>query len=162
MSKHYRKHSHGYDSERFHESSFGQKRRDGFGMNLYRNTKRKKIAGVCAGLADHLNVDRWIIRLTFIAGFLFFNSLALIIYAAAWIILVPRPKFGKGKKTRYRYDEAMHEDRPVNMFSERQSASERLKTARTRMQDVVDRTTRMERYVTSKRYELDKEFSKIQ
>ena len=33
-------------------------------MNLYRNTRDSKVAGVCAGLADHWDVAHWVVRLT--------------------------------------------------------------------------------------------------
>ena len=45
---------------------FKQKRQDGWDMNLYRNTQRKMIAGVCAGLADHFDVEDWVVRLCFV------------------------------------------------------------------------------------------------
>lgn len=139
---------------------WNDRRRKGFGMNLYRNVEDKKIAGVCAGIADHLNVDHWVIRLVAIGGLIFFNSLMLFAYIAAWIVLTPRPD--QAAPPRYRYDENLHEDRPVNMFRTPQSPEERLKTAKTRMDDIVARASRMENYITSRRYEFDKEFSKIQ
>lgn len=149
-----------YDT--FHRASdgFRQRRRRGFGMNLYRNTRDRKIAGVCAGLADHFNVDHWVVRLLAIGALIFFNSLAFFGYLIAWVVLSPRPKRGPVEHE-YRYDETTGEDRPVNMFRYRASPSERLRTARERMDDLLNRTSDMESYVTSRRYELDKEFSKI-
>lgn len=142
-------------------SSWWDRRADGYGINLYRNVRKKKIAGVCAGLADHFNVERWVIRLAAIGAFLFFNSLAFFAYIAAWIALKPRPKNGS-VNTQYRYDEELHEDRPVNMFRYQTNPGERLSSAKERLTDLVDRVNRMETYVTSKRFELDREFSKIQ
>lgn len=141
--------------------SWWERRADGYGINLYRNVRRKKVAGVCAGLADHFNVDHWVIRLAAIGAFLFFNSLAFFAYIAAWIALKPRPKKGS-VNTQYRYDEDLQEDRPVNMFRYRSNPSERLSSAKERLAEIVERVNRMETYVTSKRFELDKEFSKIQ
>lgn len=138
-----------------------ERRRQGFGMNLYRNTRDKKVAGVCAGLADHFNVEPWVVRLIAVGGFFFFNMLMVWAYIGAWIAMAPRPK-GSVIHQRYRYDENLHQDRPVNMFRYQGSASDRLETAKQRMNEVVDRVGRMERYVTSKRFELDREFSKIQ
>jgi phage shock protein C len=141
--------------------SWWDRRRNGYGMNVYRNTENRRIAGVCAGLADHFNVDHWVMRVITIGGFIFFNSLMVMAYIIGWICLAPRSK-GTGTNTRYRYDENMHQDRPVNMFRYQVNASDRLKTAQERMKDSVERIARMERYVTSRRYELDKEFSKIE
>ncbi|TCS43812.1 PspC domain-containing protein [Reinekea marinisedimentorum] len=144
------------------QAPWSRRRADGYGMNLYRNVKKRKIAGVCAGVADHLNVDRWVPRGLFIAGVFFISPPVMVmVYIACWVLLAPRPKFGKARPQRYRYDESAHEDRPVNMLQSQPSASERLQTARTRMEDAVKRTAEMERYVTSRRYQLDKEFSKI-
>lgn len=162
QQNHKRRHSdHAYDDQWQRPDSWSERRRQGFGMNLYRNKEKGKLAGVCAGLADHFNVDAWIVRLAAIGGFFFFNSLMVFAYIAAWICLAKRPSNATGK-TRYRYDETIHQDRPVNMFRYETSPSERLATARSRLDSVLQRVGTMERYVTSKRFELDKEFSKME
>jgi len=158
--KHQRHRNRHFSSDKFNPEDWWDRRRQGHGMNLYRNTQDKKIAGVCAGLADHFNVDHWVVRLAAFGGFIFLNSLMFFAYIGAWIALAPRPK-GGNQQTAYRYDETTHQDRPVNMFRYQMSPSDRLKTAQARMEEVVNRAAVMERYVTSKRYELDKEFSKI-
>ena len=148
-------------NQHFNPEDWWERRRHGFGMNLYRNTKDQKIAGVCAGLADHFNVDHWVIRLAAIGGFIFFNSLMFFAYIGAWIAMAPRPKSGS-VQTRYRYDENLHQDRPVNMFRYAKSPEDRLHSAKARLQDINDRVGQMEKYVTSRRFELDKEFSKME
>lgn len=157
MSRRYKHHRH---APQDYPANWWERRRQGYGMNLYRNTEDRKIAGVCAGLADHFNVDHWVMRVVAIAGLLFLNSLTFFAYLAAWFCLAPRPR-GSASKARYQYDEHLQQDRPMNMFRYQMSSSERLKTANERMNDVLDRVARMERYVTSRRFELDKEFSKI-
>ena len=42
------------------KKEFWQRRREGFGMNLYRNKKDGWLGGVCAGLADHFNIGPWV------------------------------------------------------------------------------------------------------
>ena len=43
-----------------------------------------KVFGVCAGLANYMNVDPWIVRLVFVAGTIFgFGSFVLIYLAIA-------------------------------------------------------------------------------
>ncbi|MEJ2046025.1 MAG: PspC domain-containing protein [Reinekea sp.] len=152
-----KRHQHNY----IYPESWWDRRRQGYGMNLYRNAESRRVAGVCAGLADHFNVDHWVMRVIAIGLFFFFNGLVFMGYLAGWVCLAPRPR-GKDTNTRYRYDENLHQDRPVNMFRYEANVSDRLRTAQQRMNDVVERITRMERYVTSRRYELDKEFSKIE
>ena len=144
-----------------HPESWWERRRKGYGMNLYRNSEERKIAGVCAGIAEHFNVDHWVMRVLAVGGLIFFNSLMLLAYLAGWICLAPR-RHGSASHTRYHYDENLHQDRPVNMFRYPMSSAERLQKAQKRMSDVLERVTKMESYVTSRRYELDKEFSKIE
>lgn len=142
-----------------HQHDFWERRRNGYGMNLYRNKRDGWLGGVCAGLADHFNIEHWIARLIAVGGLIFFNSLAFFGYIAAWILLAPRPKGSVNQE--YQYDESLHRDRPRNLFRYRSNPGERLRTARERLDDVVKRVERMEKYVTSKRFELDREFSKI-
>jgi phage shock protein C len=160
-NRHQQRYYHRRQTGNRQPADWWERRRQGFGMNLYRNTRDQKIAGVCAGVADHFNVDHWVIRLAAVGGFFFFNMLMIWAYIGAWICLAPRPKSGTVEQ-RYRYDETSHQDRPVNMFRYQTSPSDRLRTAKSRMDDVLDRVGKMERYVTSRRYELDKEFSKIE
>ncbi len=140
---------------------FWERRRQGYGMNLYRNKKDGWLGGVCAGLGDHLNIEHWIIRLIAVGALLFFNSLAVFAYLGACVLLAKRPKKLR-VKPQTEYDEVAHQDRPRNLFSYPGNPSERLRTARERLDDVLNRVETMERYVTSKRYNLDREFSKIQ
>lgn len=141
--------------------SFWERRRQGYGMNLYRNTKKGWLGGVCAGLGEHLNIEPWILRLIAIGALMFFNSLAVFAYLAACILLARRPK-KLPVKPQTEYDETAHQDRPRTVFRYPETPSERLRTARERLDDVLNRVETMERYVTSKRYNLDREFSKIQ
>ena len=53
---------------------------------LYRDTANKKIAGVCSGLADYLNIDPTIVRLIWAALFLAYGA-GLFVYLIAWAIV---------------------------------------------------------------------------
>ncbi|WP_320826014.1 PspC domain-containing protein [Reinekea sp.] len=68
-----------------------RQRATGFGVGLYRNIEDGKVAGVCAGVADYIEVDRGMLRLIVLAGLLFSGGMAIIIYLAAWLILAPVP-----------------------------------------------------------------------
>ena len=35
---------------------------------LYRDPKRGKIAGVCAGLSDYFNMELWLVRILFVTA----------------------------------------------------------------------------------------------
>ena len=60
-------------------------------MNIYRNTREGKIAGVSAGLADYWDIAPWVVRLMWVGVFLFTGTLALWLYLGAWLVLAPRP-----------------------------------------------------------------------
>jgi len=128
-------------------------------MNLYRNVESKKIAGVCAGLADHFQVAHWVVRLIVVAGFCFTGSLAIFSYIIAWCLMAPKSK--ECTEEAVEYDEKRHEYRPKTMFRYSEGASSRLKAARKKVKDSLGRVEDMESYVTSRRYQLNKEFSKL-
>ncbi|NIB43913.1 envelope stress response membrane protein PspC [Pseudomaricurvus alkylphenolicus] len=135
------------------------RRRDGWGMNLYRNKSEGKIAGVCAGLADHFDFDPWVVRLFFIAGFVFLNGLAIFAYVAGWMLMAPA---SDNAVESVEYDERRHSYRRKNMFRHSASPSRRLQEAQRRLNGVMRRVEDMEAYVTSRQYELNREFSNME
>lgn len=150
------------------------RKRSGWGMNLYRNTREGKIAGVCAGLADHWDVAHWVIRLVFIGACLFTGMLAFWVYLGAWCLMAPRSsrRTESGDRLddhdRYtdedvemEYDERRHDYRPKKVFRYSDSGSVRLKRARERLDAALKRVEGMESYVTSRQYKLNDEFSKL-
>lgn len=140
-------------------------RRNGFGMNLYRNKKDKKIGGVCAGIADHFEIDHTIMRIAFVAALIFTNALALWAYIIAWVVLVPKKNTHNSvddDRMNYEYDEDERQYRKKKMFRYRESTGERVVRAKKRMSDIVSRIDGMEKYVTSKRFELNKQFSDLE
>ena len=152
---------------------FHARKSAGWGMNLYRNTREGRIAGVAAGLADHFDVAPWVVRLLWIAAFLFTGTLALWAYLAAWILLAPRPlrRQADGRyssepeyeevEVEMEYDERHHDYRPRKVFRYSDSSTVRLKRARERLDAALRRVEDMESYVTSRQFELNKEFSRL-
>ena len=59
------------------------------------------------------------------------------------------------------YDERYHDYRPRKVFRYSESSSVRLKRARERLDAALRRVEDMESYVTSRQYNLNKEFSKL-
>lgn len=172
MSKKRRRNRDRYDSGG-NRDKFQSRKRAGWGMNLYRNTRDGKIAGICAGLADYWDIAPWVMRLMWVTAFLFTGTLALWVYLAGWILLSPRPSRwtaagGEDAAMRYgeaavemEYDERYHDYRPRKVFRYTDSSSVRLKRARERLDAALNRVQAMESYVTSRQYELNKEFSKL-
>jgi phage shock protein C len=141
-------------------------------MGLYRNTRDGKIAGVCAGLADHWEVEHWVVRLLAVVLFLFTGTLALWAYLAGWILLAPRrradeyeswdePAEDSEVEVEMEYDERVHDYRPRKMFRYTDSPEERLKRARERLDAALRRVEDMESYVTSRQFELNRKISEL-
>ena len=171
--RHHRKHADYRADYRRERSRFRSNKQGGWGMGLYRNTRDGKVAGVCAGLADHWDIAHWVMRLIWIGGFLFTGTLALWVYLGAWIMLAPRPtrRGSDGAfedepsyeevEVEMEYDERYHDYRPRKVFRYSESGSVRLERARERLDAALRRVEDMESYVTSRRYNLNKEFSQL-
>jgi phage shock protein C len=174
MSSRHRRHGRHYrDSYSSNRRRFSSRKSAGWGMNVYRNTREGKIAGVAAGLADYWDIAPWVVRLMWIGAFLFTGTLALWVYIAAWILMAPRPtrRSAEGSyheepeyenvEVEMEYDEKHHDYRPKKVFRYSDSSSVRMQRARERLDAALRRVEGMESYVTSRQYELNKEFSKL-
>ncbi len=62
------------------------------GRKLQRNLRRRRLGGVCAGLADFLGVEAIWVRLAVLVSVFFSFSLTLWVYLALWIVLPARPE----------------------------------------------------------------------
>lgn len=114
---------------------------------LYRDPANGWLAGVCAGIGDYFSISVAGVRLLTLVAAFFFLPFVVIGYIALALILPRRPaQLYEGE-----HDEAFW--RAV-----RTSPSQTLDSVRTRFRDMERRLQRMERYVTSDRYRLDREF----
>ncbi len=59
---------------------------------LYRDEYHKKIAGVCAGLAEYFNIDVAIVRVVFVLALIFHGG-GFLIYVIFWIVLPKKPLY---------------------------------------------------------------------
>lgn len=57
---------------------------------LYRSRTDRKIAGVCGGFAEYLNVDPAILRIVWAVSILLFG-VGIFLYLLAWIITPENP-----------------------------------------------------------------------
>ncbi len=58
---------------------------------LYRNQNDRKIAGVCSGIADYLNINPFVVRLlTFFSVFVF-GPFTFFAYIVFWMVMPKRP-----------------------------------------------------------------------
>lgn len=177
MGKHYRRREGRRQRTGFHQMQ--ERKRLGWGMGLYRNRREGRICGVAAGIADYLDVAAWVVRLMFIGAFIFTGTLAIWAYVAGAVLLSPRPEDRGRRRHRDRdavgeapaneealgpeleYDERYHDYRPRKIFRYTESASVRLARARERLDAAVRRVEAMESYVTSRRFTLNDELSRL-
>jgi phage shock protein C len=118
---------------------------------LYRNADKGVLAGVCAGIADYFGFDANIVRVLVVIATLFFGGpLIPIAYIVLALLLPKDPRPG-------RIDE---EDDSI----ERRVRTEphaTLATVRHRFRELEGRLQRLEKYVTSERFKLDREFERL-
>ncbi|MDN4504150.1 envelope stress response membrane protein PspC [Alteromonadaceae bacterium BrNp21-10] len=140
---------------------------------LYRDPSRGKIAGVCAGLADYFGWELWLVRIIFVSAVLLAGGPFFIVaYVAAWFILDKKPSglqrakshiFNKQQgKGWHNYPE---EDKAVEVKTRVWQAGETPKQAchdiRERFVNIEQNLRKMETYVTSSEFQLNREISKL-
>ena len=116
---------------------------------FYRNSDKAKLGGVCAGIAEYFGFNLCVTRLLVVIAFFVAMPMTIIAYLAA-VLLIPARS-------------ARH-DGPADPGFRRAVRSSPAKTAddiRRRFQSLDRRLARMEKYITSSRYELDREFRNL-
>jgi phage shock protein C len=124
------------------------------GRRLYRDADRALLGGVCAGLANYLGFNLKVTRLLCVIAFLCVFPVAFIVYLAA-VLLIP------ASSSRV-YDDGMHEERrKATLREEIRRARPTVSEVRERYKSLDERLARIEKYVTSSRYDLDEEFRRL-
>jgi phage shock protein C len=107
--------------------------------------------GVCAGIADYFGFDVTVTRVLIILGALLsFSFPLLIIVYLLLALLLPRKPFSAGA------DRVDPVQRQV-----RSDPHDTLGSVRHRFHDLDARLQRLEKYVTSNRFKLDREFRQL-
>ncbi len=112
---------------------------------LYKNKARGKLQGVCAGVAEYLQVNALLVRLALLAS-LFFGPLGIVLYVAAAIVLDDRPQAGRETGMG-----AAGAEGAVCSFADLGAKYAALET----------RTRRLEATITSKKFHLHQELKKM-
>jgi len=115
---------------------------------LYRSRSDRKIAGVCAGVAEYFGFDVTITRVVVLLGAVFFTPSVVVVYVILAMVLDERPPEAGGRR-----EEDIELERRV-----RAEPHATLHSVRHRFRDIDRRLQRMEKYVTSERFSLDREF----
>jgi len=125
-------------------------RREPNPARLYRDTDKGKIGGVCAGLAEYFGFDLTLTRVLTLLAMFFFPTL-LLVYFGLWWLLPMKP----GQL--YRDEEEKDFWRGVRV-----SPAATLSEVRHRFRSADAKLQRMERYVTSRNFTLDREFRDLE
>ncbi len=148
---------------------------------LYRNTRDAKVMGVCAGLADYLDVRVCVVRwLTFI-GCLMSGGWGFVLYFVVGFILDPKPDYlydeddeRNDRREEARAQHTRNHHRPSRRERRRERREERAnkkywqkenpsspdydtRDIRRRFEEVEKRAQKLEAYMTSKKFRLDRE-----
>lgn len=126
-------------------------------LGLYRNTERGMVAGVCAGLADYLAVDLKVVRILTVIAMLVFNWPMIIAYVVAVFVLDKRPADAAAAPRRLRRSE-MDDD----LEAEDAPLPPDMPEVVGEFDALEDRLQGLEAYLSSKRFELDREFRDLE
>ncbi len=129
-----------------------------------RNADKALLAGVCAGIADYFGFNLRVTRLLVIIAFFVAMPMTLIVYFAI-VCLVPAESSRHGYTVRACGRHRRHRRRRMSRKERREAAEESRRHAAEsvsrRAQALEERLARIEKYVTSSRYDLDREFRNL-
>lgn len=117
---------------------------------FYRNSDRAVIGGVCAGLADYFGFNLKATRILAFVSLVIATPVTLLIYLAT-VFLVPASKHISPRP------EADVEFRQAV----RSSPAQTLGDVKRRFQSMDSRLARLERYVTSPKFDLDRQIKNL-
>lgn len=117
---------------------------------FYRDSRRGMLGGVCAGIANYFGFNLCATRFLAVLLFLMFMPAAVLAYIGC-VLLVPSDRS-------LRYREPADPDFRQAMRSD---PGRTLADVKRRFQKLDTRLARLERYVTSSRFDLDQEFRKL-
>ena len=120
-------------------------------QRLYRDPCHGKLMGVCAGVADYLGWNVTLIRILMILALFWFNALTVFAYLTLGFMLPTEPD------TFYDWDTQGGYGRGV-----RRSAVETFLDLGQRCRQLDLKLQHMEGYVTSSRYDLDRQFRDLE
>ncbi len=126
---------------------------------LVRDMERKKIAGVCAGLAGYWGVDTWVVRVAAVVAGLFFAQVVLIAYIIAWIAM-PRSSDVRARQRARRPDVSRH-DPVAPEFGGRYAGRISLRTLSKAFQEIDRRIQKLEQTVTDANFQVRREFNSL-
>ena len=127
---------------------------------LYRDPKRARIGGVCAGIANYFGAEVWVVRCVAVTGLIFMPSIVFPAYWILYFVLNPRPDQETEAAAATSSGQEDHSS-PAPELGPQLSPRRSLRNLRAAMAQAELRLRRIESHVTSGRYELQKELNKL-
>ena len=132
-------------------------------QRFYRDADRAVLGGVCAGLARHFGLNLKIVRLLTILAFLMAMPFMTVAYVAA-VIFIPSVSYGDrstplaGRAGRRSKRRRTREAAAADVSARTSLAAAEIKR---RCKVLDDRLAELEKHVTSRRYQIEQELSRL-
>jgi phage shock protein C len=142
---------------------------------LYKNPDQAKLCGVCAGVADYLGFEVWLVRIVAISLLLLskFSAMVILPYFVLCLVLDPKPGsksnrgcFGRQQTKQQQTEPKQNSSSPYkssvkDVWRDSSSPSELLQEIENKFSNLETKLQSMESFVTSKEYNLEKEFREM-
>lgn len=117
---------------------------------FYRDKDRAWLGGVCAGIADYFGFNLKVTRVLACIAFFMAMPMAVLAYVAVVLLVPAKSLHGREQTTDPEFTRAL-----------RASPQQTMNDVRRRFKSLDRRLARLEKYVTSSRYQLDQEFKRL-
>ena len=142
---------------------------------LYKNPDSAKVCGVCSGIAEYFDLETWVVRLIGISFVLFSGGTAVIAYFFACFIMEAKPgsrnqrgcfsvmrrHSSRSADTHYSSEHRQYRASVKDVWSRGDAPTETLQKIETTFDNIENKLRQLETYVTSNKYQLDKEFQNM-
>lgn len=117
---------------------------------FYRDTDHGLISGVCAGIADYFGLERWVVRMLTVVIFIFYSLPVFLFYLIASFVVEARPQ-------------QLYKDENYETFwrEVRKSPRDTFGNTRFKFRELDKRLQEIERYLTSRKFKLNREFDDL-
>lgn len=118
---------------------------------FYRSADHSVLGGVCGGLSEYFGFNLKVTRILAVIGFCMNPPIATVAYLAVVFLVPARSQTPREPKVDEEFRKAL-----------RSSPGQTLGDVRSRFKSLDRRLARLEKYVTSSRYQLDREFKELE
>lgn len=120
---------------------------------LYRDPQHGKLTGVCAGVANFFGLERWLVRILVVSATLLGGGfLVILLYIALSLMLEKQPY------VKEEYSAHTIKSKP---WEQGKTAKQLLETLESDLKQVERRVQKIEAYVTSEAFDVNREFNKL-